>query len=52
MNSTKKRNALPGADDVLRREMDNGITVLARENDSSRTVSLIAHLPGDRKSVV
>lgn len=46
MNSMKKRNALPGADDVLRREMDNGITVLARQNDSSRTVSLIAHLPG------
>lgn len=46
MTPTKKRNAVPGADDVLRREMENGITVLTRENDSSRTISLIAHLPG------
>lgn len=46
MTRAKKRNALPGADDVLRREMENGITVLTRENEASRTVSLIAHLPG------
>jgi zinc protease len=35
---TKADHALPGADDILRVELDNGIVVLARENFTSPSV--------------
>ncbi|MBN1120977.1 MAG: insulinase family protein [Anaerolineae bacterium] len=38
MTPPSNNSALPGPDDILRRELNNGITVLARENFSSPAV--------------
>jgi zinc protease len=40
----KAKTALPGSDDVLRRTLPNGVTVLARENWSAPSVSLRGYL--------
>ena len=53
MTSTQHTHALPGPDDVLRVELDNGITVLARENFTSPAVVVDGLIPdhcqeGDR----
>ncbi|GAB4551750.1 MAG: hypothetical protein OHK0023_19020 [Anaerolineae bacterium] len=39
-----KQNALPGSDDILRVTLPNGITVLARENFSNKSVVMTATL--------
>ncbi len=46
MASGNHTHALPGPDDILRVEMDNGITVLARENWSSPAVVVNGMTPG------
>lgn len=43
---TKLNSALPGADDITRVVLDNGITVLCRTNFSSPSVVLSGYLPG------
>ncbi len=40
-----KKSSLPGPEDVLRQELDNGITVLIRPNPNSMTVALVGYLP-------
>lgn len=40
------RNVTPGADDILRRELANGMILLARENASSQTVAISAYIRG------
>ena len=42
----KVRNVTPGADDILRRELSNGMVVLARENPVSQTVAVSACIRG------
>ena len=46
MTSTSHPQALPGSDDVLRVELENGITVLARENFTSPAVVVDGLIPG------
>ncbi len=41
-----KRTGTPGADDILREELANGLILLARENESSRTAAISAFIPG------
>lgn len=43
---TSEPRALPGPQDILRVELDNGITVLARENFTSPSVIVDGRLPG------
>jgi len=43
---TMLKHALPGSDDILRVELENGIIVLARENFSSPAVVISGHLRG------
>jgi zinc protease len=40
------RHALPGPDDVLRKELGNGLVVLARENFTSPAVVVTGKVPG------
>lgn len=42
----KARNVTPGADDILRHELPNGMAVLARENPTSQTVAMSAYVRG------
>ena len=42
----KARNVTPGADDILRRELPNGMAVLVRENPTSQTVAMSAYVRG------
>ncbi len=39
-------SSLPGPDDILRQELDNGIVVLARENFASPSIVFSGYLPG------
>ncbi len=41
----EKINALPGSDDILREELTNGITVLARPNFESPSIVIRGYLP-------
>src|SRR5215470_17376732 len=43
-NERRSKNALPGADDILREVLPNGIVVLARENFSSQSVVITGTL--------
>jgi zinc protease len=40
LTNDEHRHALPGPDDITRQELDNGITVLARSNFNSPTLSI------------
>lgn len=42
----KNNHALPGSDDILRTELDNGIVVLTRENFTSPSVVVHGMVPG------
>ena len=42
---TNGLNHLPGPDSIIRRELNNGIVLLVRENPSSNTAAVIANLP-------
>ncbi len=43
--ATSIRNSLPGADDIYRQTLENGITVLARANFDSPSVTVQGYLP-------
>lgn len=43
---TDNSHALPGPDDVLRKELDNGLVVLVRENFTSPAVIVTGKVPG------
>ena len=42
---SQNKNALPGPENITRLELDNGITILARENFNSPTLSIKGYLP-------
>ena len=42
---SKHQNALPGPENITRVELQNGITILARENFNSPTLSIKGYLP-------
>jgi zinc protease len=44
-NPAKMKHVFPGPDDILRRELDNGIIVLARANQFSASVAVSGYLP-------
>ena len=45
MNHTPAPSSLPGPDDIVRRALPNGVTVLVRENHASPAVVMSVLLP-------
>lgn len=44
-NTKPARKSLPGPDDIFRTELENGITILARTNFDSPSISMAGYLP-------
>lgn len=44
-SSKPKRKSLPGPDDIFRTELENGVTILARTNFDSPSISMAGYLP-------
>jgi zinc protease len=42
--ANQNNSTLPGSDDILRLELDNGIVILARSNFNSPSISLQGYL--------
>jgi zinc protease len=44
LGSQARKNSLPGADDITRAQLDNGITILTRSNYNSPSVVISGYL--------